>query len=262
MDLILRIDGRDFSRLRPVRITRNYVKYAEGSVLIETGDTKVICNASIDERVPNFKKNTGEGWVTGEYSMLPRATQSRNIRDVIKLRLSGRTQEIQRLIGRSLRSVFDMNMLGERQIIIDCDVIQADGGTRTASITGAFIALVDACNYLKQEGQLPNIPITDFMAATSVGIINGTEMLDLCYEEDSNAETDMNVVMTGKGEFIEIQCTGEQRPFGRKQFNKLLDLADKGISELVEIQKSVLGPLADEIGRIADDEQACCSDRE
>ncbi|HHV59320.1 MAG TPA: ribonuclease PH [Clostridiaceae bacterium] len=258
----MRVDGRNYSELRKVKITRNYIKHAEGSVLIETGDTKVICTATVDDKVPPFKKNTGTGWVTCEYSMLPRSTQVRNPRDISKLKLAGRSQEIQRLIGRSLRSVVNMNLLGERQIIIDCDVIQADGGTRTASITGSFVALVDAMDYLVQTGQIEKIPITDFVAATSVGIIDGIEMLDLCYVEDSNAELDMNVVMTGNGEFVEIQCTGEQAPFKRKQFNKLLSMAQQGIKELIEIQKEALGSIADRVGRVTKNEEVHRCDEE
>lgn len=251
----LRIDGRKASELRPVKITRNYIRYAEGSVLIEIGNTKVICTASVDEKVPPFKKGTGEGWVTAEYSMLPRSTQIRNQRDISKLKLNGRSQEIQRLIGRSLRSVVNFNLLGEREIVIDCDVIQADGGTRTASITGSFVALADACKTLVDAGMIEKIPLTDFVAATSVGIIGEGEMLDLCYEEDSNAIVDMNVIMSGSGEFIEIQATGEQSPFNKKQFDKLLGLAQEGIGQLVSIQKTVLGGLADEIGKVTKDEK-------
>ncbi|ABN51429.1 MAG TPA: ribonuclease PH [Hungateiclostridium thermocellum] len=254
---MLRIDGRGQSDLRPVKITRNYIKHAEGSVLIEMGDTKVICTATVDDKVPPFKKNTGEGWVTAEYSMLPRATAARNPRDISKLKLSGRSQEIQRLIGRALRSVVNLNLLGEREIIIDCDVIQADGGTRTASITGGFVALVDACKKLVDDGIIEKIPVTDFLAAVSVGIVDGEEMLDLCYMEDSNAATDMNVVMTSKGEFIEIQATGEQLPFKKEQFDKLLSFAEKGISQLIEIQKDALGQVASEVGRVTKDEKIC-----
>jgi len=259
---ILRFDGRDYSELRKVRITRHYIKHAEGSALIETGDTKIICTATIDDRIPPFKKNSGTGWVTAEYSMLPRSTQVRNVRDINKLRLGGRTQEIQRLIGRSLRSVVNMNVLGERQIIIDCDVIQADGGTRTASITGAFVALVDACNSLLKNGQIEKMPVIDFVAATSVGVVSGKEMLDLCYIEDSNAELDMNVVMTGKGEFVEIQCTGEQFPFKREKFDRLLGIAQHGIEDLVKLQKKVLGSLASEVGRTRKNEEVYRSDEE
>jgi len=252
---MLRIDGRNEEQLRSVKITRNFIMHAEGAVLIEIGNTKVICTASVEERVPLFKKNTGEGWVTAEYSMLPRATSVRNQRDISKLKLNGRSQEIQRLIGRALRSVVNFNLLGEREIVIDCDVIQADGGTRTASITGAFVALVDACKALVDKGIIKKIPITDFVAATSVGIIGDKEMLDICYEEDSNALADMNVVMSGSGEFIEIQVTGEQSPIKRNQINILLDLAEKGISKLIDIQKDVLGQLANEVGRVTKDEK-------
>jgi len=256
----LRIDGRKNDELRPVRITRNFIKHAEGSVLIEMGETRVICTASVNDKVPAFKKDTGEGWVTAEYSMLPRSTQVRNVRDINKLKLSGRSQEIQRLIGRSLRSVVNFNLLGEREIVLDCDVIQADGGTRTASITGSFVALVDACRFLVDRGLIEKIPITGFVAAVSVGLINGETMLDLCYEEDSNAIVDMNVVMTGKGSFIEIQATGEQSPFSRGEFDDLLGLAEKGIKRLIGLQKDALGPMADEVGRVTKDGKADHSD--
>ncbi len=258
----MRVDGRGQSDLRPVKITRNFTKHAEGSVLIEMGDTKVICTATVDDKVPPFKKNTGEGWVTAEYSMLPRATACRNPRDINKLRLSGRSHEIQRLIGRSLRSVVNFNILGERVIIIDCDVIQADGGTRTAAITGGFVALVDACKKLKDEGLIEKIPITDFLAAVSVGIVEDTEMLDLCFEEDSAAQTDMNVVMTEKGEFIEVQATAEENPFKKEQLDKLLALAEKGIKELIAIQKEALGNISSEVGGVSKDEKICCGDQE
>lgn len=253
----LRIDGRSKDQLRAVKITRNFIRHREGSVLIEMGDTKVICTASVDERVPPHKKGTGEGWVTAEYSMLPGSTQTRNPRDISRLKMNGRSQEIQRLIGRSLRSVIDLGLLGEREIIIDCDVIQADGGTRTASITGAFVALVDACKYLVDKGVIGSIPIKDFIAAVSVGITEEGELLDLCYPEDSHAIADMNVVMSGKGEFVEIQATGEQAPIRREQFDRLLSLAEKGIMELIDIQKDVLGQLADEVGRVVYDEKIC-----
>ena len=258
----MRIDGRDYGRLRTVKITKDYIKYAEGSVLMEMGDTKVIITASVNDRVPPFKKDTGEGWITAEYSMIPRATQTRNTRDISKLKLSGRSQEIQRLIGRSLRSVVNLKLLGEREIVIDCDVIQADGGTRTASITGAFIALTDACKVLVEKGIIEKIPITDFIAAVSVGLVDGHEMLDLCYEEDSNAIVDMNVVMTGEGRFVEIQAAGEQSPFSRYKFEKMLKLAENGINELINIQKDVLGQLTGEVGRTAKNEKAYCSDEE
>ncbi len=236
----MREDGRNYNELRPVKITRHYTKYAEGSVLIETGDTKVICTATVEEKVPPFKKDTGEGWITAEYSMLPRSTQTRNPRDISKLKQSSRSQEIQRLIGRSLRNVVDLKLLGERQITIDCDVIQADGGTRTASITGAFVALVDACRKLMDDGIINENPVRDYVAATSVGIVNGRILLDLCYSEDSHADVDMNVVMTGTGEFIEIQATGEQTSFTKAQLDELLELASGGITRLINIQKQVL----------------------
>ncbi len=236
----MRVDGRANNELRKVRITRNYIKHAEGSVLIEAGDTKVICNATVEERIPPFKKDTGEGWVTAEYSMLPRATQVRNQRDISKLRLGGRTQEIQRLIGRALRSVVDLKKLGERQIILDCDVIQADGGTRTASITGAYVALADACKTLTESKTIDEWPLTGYLAAVSVGIVNNESLLDLCYKEDSNAHVDMNIIMDGKGSFIEIQATGEQAPFSKKQFLEMISLAEEGIMKLVEIQKEAL----------------------
>jgi len=235
-----RIDGRKNDELRKVKITRDFINYAEGSVLVEFGNTKVICTASLDDKVPLFKKGTGEGWVTAEYSMLPRSTQVRNVRDISKLKINGRANEIQRLIGRSLRSVTDMKLLGERTIIIDCDVIQADGGTRTASITGGFIALMDACSYLVDKRIISEIPIRNFVAAVSAGLVNGNEILDLCYDEDSNATVDMNVVMTDAGELIEVQATGEISPFSRKSMNSMLDLAEKGITELISIQKNVL----------------------
>lgn len=235
-----RIDGRKSNELRKINITRNYIYHAEGSVLIEFGNTKVICTASVDDKVPPFKKGSGEGWVTAEYSMLPRSTQIRNVRDINKLKINGRANEIQRLIGRSLRSVVDFKVLGERSIIIDCDVIQADGGTRTASITGGFIALMDACRYLVDKRIISEIPVKNFVAAVSVGIVNENNLLDLCYEEDSNATVDMNVVMTDSGQLIELQATGELSPFSRDSMNQLLDMAEKGIAELITIQKNVL----------------------
>ncbi|NLM27978.1 MAG: ribonuclease PH [Clostridiaceae bacterium] len=235
-----RLDGRKNDELRKVNIIRNYISHAEGSVLIEFGKTKVVCTASVDDKVPPFRKGTGEGWVTAEYSMLPRSTQVRNVRDISKLKINGRANEIQRFIGRSLRSVVDFRALGERTIIIDCDVIQADGGTRTASITGGFIALMDACSYLVDKKIIAEIPIRDFVAAISSGQVNGQVMLDLCYEEDSNATVDMNVVMTDTGKLIEVQATGELSPFTRESMNGMLDIAEKGIKELISIQKSVL----------------------
>lgn len=258
----LRLDGRSDGQLRPVKITRNYIKHAEGSVLIEVGNTKVICTASVDDKVPPFKKNSGEGWLTAEYSMLPRATQTRNSRDISKLKLNGRTQEIQRLIGRALRSVINFNILGERVITLDCDVIQADGGTRTASITGAFVATVEACKYMIDNGLINKTPIMDYVAATSVGIVYGHEMLDLCYEEDSRAIVDMNVIMTGSGKFIEVQATGEQAAFSRNELDRLLKLSESGISKLIELQKNVLGPLTNYIGGVTKDEKVHSSNQE
>lgn len=236
----MRFDGRKNNELRKVKITRNYISHAEGSALIEFGNTRVICTASVDDKVPPFKKGTGEGWVTSEYSMLPRSTQVRNIRDISKLKLNGRANEIQRLIGRSLRSVVDLKLLGERTIIIDCDVIQADGGTRTASITGGFVALMDACSWLLDKKLISEMPIRHFVAAISAGLVNDQELLDLCYEEDSNATVDMNVVMTDEGELIEVQATGEMSPFSRQSMLTMLDMAESGIKELIAIQRAVL----------------------
>jgi ribonuclease PH len=242
-----RIGGRTNNQLRPVKITRGYIMHPEGSVLIEMGNTKVICNATIEESVPPFKRNSGEGWVSAEYSMLPRATSTRNNRDINKLKQNPRSVEIQRLIGRALRAVVDFKALGERSILLDCDVIQADGGTRTASITGAYVALAEACNILMEKGVIQSMPITGFVSAISVGIVEDQAVLDLCYAEDSNAHVDMNVVMTDKGEFIEVQGTGEEAPFSRKQLNELLDLAEKGTSELIQLQKEVLADITNKI---------------
>ncbi len=236
-----RVDGRKSDQLRPVLITRNYNKHAEGSVLIEVGDTKVICTATVEERLPLFLKGEGKGWVTAEYGMLPRATGTRTAREAARGRIGGRTYEIQRLIGRSIRSVVDLAALGERTILLDCDVIQADGGTRTASITGAFVALLDALNKLKERGKLARIPIKDFVAATSVGRLNGQIVLDLCYKEDSAAEVDMNIVMTGSGRFVEVQGTGEEASFTRAELDRMIDLAAQGIGRLIAYQKEVLG---------------------
>jgi len=238
-----RIDGRVADQIRPVKITRDYIKYPEGSVLIEIGNTKVICNATIEDRVPPFLKGQGKGWVTAEYSMLPRATQSRTARESAKGKVTGRTQEIQRLIGRSLRSVVDLVGLGEKTIWIDCDVIQADGGTRTASITGAYVAMVLAMQKLKAKGSLAKIPVIDYLAAVSVGIVKDEILLDLCYEEDSQAQVDMNIVMTKGGKFVEVQGTAEEAPFTKEEMEKLLDIAQKGITALVKAQKDVLGNL-------------------
>ncbi|MGP3777238.1 ribonuclease PH [Halanaerobium saccharolyticum] len=236
----MRNDGRKVNQLREVEITRNYTKYAEGSVLVETGDTMVLCNVSIEDSVPYFLRGQNKGWLTAEYSLLPRATQDRNIREAAKRKLSGRTQEIQRLIGRSLRAIIDLDKMGERTIWVDCDVLQADGGTRTASITGAYVALVDAVNFMLAEGKLEENPLNGYMAATSVGIVDGTPMLDLCYEEDFKAQVDMNIAMTEAGEIIEIQGTAEEHPFSRDELDQLYDLAEKGILELIEEQKLAL----------------------
>jgi len=233
----MRSDGRGNEGLRKVKVTRNFIKYAEGSCLIECGNTKVICTASVDENVPQFLKGKGTGWVTAEYSMLPRSCKSRVPREASRGKIGGRTHEIQRLIGRSLRAVVDMGPLGERTIWMDCDVIQADGGTRTAAITGSFIALTDALIKLKKDGRFTKLPIIDYVAASSVGILGGKPVLDLTYEEDSKAEVDMNVVMTGGGKFIEVQGTAEGEPFGSADMDKLIVLAKKGIKELVGIQK-------------------------
>jgi len=233
-----RPSGRRADQLRPVRITRNYTKHAEGSVLIEFGDTKVICTASIEDKVPGFLKGRGQGWMTAEYGMLPRSTHTRSDREAARGKQSGRTQEIQRLIGRSLRAVTDLALLGERTLQLDCDVIQADGGTRTASITGAWVAARDAIAKLQQAGVLAANPLKDHIAAISVGIYKGVPVLDLDYPEDSNCDTDMNIVMTGAGNFVEIQGTAEGAAFTRTEMNSLLDLAGTGIRELIELQKA------------------------
>src|SRR5215469_9170659 len=233
-----RTDQRTPDQLRPVKITSNYLMTAEGSVLIEVGHTRVLCTASIEDSVPGFLRGSGKGWVTAEYSMLPRATATRTAREVTKGRASGRTMEIQRLIGRSLRSVVDLNAQNERSIILDCDVLQADGGTRTAAITGAYIALSAAVRQLMKFGALKKSPILDFVAATSVGIVGGVAMLDLCYQEDSQAEVDMNIVMTGSGRFVEVQATAEKTPFDDSQLAELLSLARKGIQELIALQRT------------------------
>lgn len=236
----MRPSQRNADALRAIRLTRHYTKHAEGSVLVEFGDTKVICTASVDESVPGFLKGKGKGWVTAEYGMLPRSTGSRMRRESAAGKQSGRTQEIQRLIGRSLRAVVDMEKLGERQIQIDCDVIQADGGTRTASITGAFVALHDAINGLIAQGKLQENPLRDFVAAISVGIHQGEAVLDLDYLEDSDCETDMNVVMTGNGRFVEVQGTAEGEPFSEEEMAAMMRLAKKGISELIALQRQAL----------------------
>ncbi len=236
----MRPSQRKPDQLRAIRISRHYTKHAEGSVLIECGDTKVICTASVEERVPPHKKGSGEGWVTAEYGMLPRSTGERMSREAAKGKQSGRTQEIQRLIGRSLRAVVDLGKLGERTITLDCDVIQADGGTRTASITGSFVALQDAVTALMQKGLVRENPLKDAVAAISVGIYEGTPVLDLDYVEDSACDTDMNVVMLGSGHFVEVQGTAEGHPFSREEMDTLLELAKHGISQLVEMQQKAL----------------------
>jgi ribonuclease PH len=233
----MRPDGRKNDELRPIRITRNFIDVAEGSVLIEIGKTRVICTASIEDRVPQFLKDQKRGWLTAEYSMLPRSTSTRTMRESSQGRVGGRTHEIQRLIGRSLRSVMNLQLLGERTVWIDCDVIQADGGTRTASITGAYICLADAMRYALENGMIERTPITDYIAAVSVGMAAGEPVLDLCYDEDFSAEVDMNVVMTGKGKFVEIQGTAEAAPFSEEELNKLLKLARHGIEGLIGLQR-------------------------
>lgn len=236
----MRPDGRRADELRPVTITRDFLRHAEGSVLITVGETRVICTASVEDRVPQFLRETGQGWVTAEYGMLPRSTKTRTPREAAAGRPSGRTFEIQRLVGRSLRGVTDLPALGERTIWIDCDVIQADGGTRTAAISGAFIALADALHLLRQNGKIGTLPLKDFVAATSVGVVDGQIVLDLCYAEDAVAEVDMNVVMTGAGKFIEVQGTAEEAAFGRSQLDAMLQLAAGGIGELISIQRKLL----------------------
>ena len=243
----MRPSGRKLNEMRPVSMEIGVMKHAEGSCLIKMGETHVLCSATIEDKAPPFLKNTGLGWVTAEYGMLPRATNSRSRREAAAGKQSGRTQEIQRLIGRSLRAGVDRSALGERQIVIDCDVLQADGGTRTASITGAFVALVIALNKVCPEGK--TFPIKDFLAAISVGVVNGEEILDLCYEEDSSAEVDMNIVMTGSGDFVELQGTGEEHTFDKKQLKKMLELGEKGCNELIAEQKEVLGKIAERVGK-------------
>jgi ribonuclease PH len=237
---IQRPSGRRHDELRPVRIVRNYTKHAEGSVLVEFGDTRVICTASVEEKVPSFLKGKGQGWLTAEYGMLPRATGTRTDREAARGKQSGRTQEIQRLIGRSLRAVFDLTKLGERTLHIDCDVIQADGGTRTAAITGGFVAAYDAARWLRLRGAIDNLPVSDFVAAVSVGIYQHVAVLDLDYVEDSGCETDMNFVMTGGGGLVEVQGTAEGRPFTQQQLDSMLALGKKGVIELVAAQKHAL----------------------
>ncbi|NPV71884.1 MAG: ribonuclease PH [Firmicutes bacterium] len=238
-----------WNQLRPVRITRGYLKFPDGSVLAETGDTKVICSATIEEKTPLFLKGTGQGWVTAEYGMLPGSTPTRMQREATRGRPGGRTLEIQRLIGRALRAVVNLGALGERTVWVDCDVIQADGGTRTASITGAFVAVVDALSAARESGLMQRLPVNDFLAATSVGIVDDTFLLDLAFDEDSRARVDMNVVMTGRGNMVEIQGTGERAPFSVAEMERLITLARDGITQLIEVEKAALGPLAMEVGR-------------
>ena len=234
----MRVDGRKADELRWIKITRNYLKNVEGSAFIEMGETRVICAATVEESVPPFLRGKGTGWVTAEYAMLPRSSAQRIQRE--RNKVGGRTHEIQRLIGRSLRSVVDMEALGERSVLIDCDVVQADGGTRTASITGAYVALVDALRFIAHKGRIDAIPITDYLAAVSVGIVGGTPMLDLCYTEDSAAEVDMNLVMTGSGKIVEVQGTAEGEPFSKTELSRLLALGEKGIKTLIKKQKDLL----------------------
>ncbi|BCW99111.1 MAG: ribonuclease PH [Armatimonadota bacterium] len=235
-----RVDGRAADELRPCRITRNYIKHAEGSCLIEMGDTRVVCTATVEERVPLWRKGQGAGWVTAEYGMIPRSCKERNQREASRGGPGGRTFEIQRLVGRALRSVVDLEAMGERTIWLDCDVIQADGGTRTASVTGAFVALWDAFGWMVENRMLERRPVTQYLAAVSVGIVSGTELLDLCYEEDCLAQVDLNLVMTADGKIVEVQGTAEAAPFGKDRLFKMLDLGERGIRQLMAIQKKAL----------------------
>ena len=238
-----RFNGRSSNQARPIKVTKNYIIHPHGSVLFEMGNTRVLCSASVDNKVPSFLRDKGQGWVTAEYSMLPSSTNTRTMREASKGKVSGRTQEIQRLIGRSLRSIINLKKLGERTVWIDCDVIQADGGTRCASITGAFIALMLAMKKLKKDKLIKEIPVRDYVAAISVGVVNGKNYLDLDYSEDSEADVDMNIIKTGTGGFVEIQGTAEREPFSDKQMKAMLTLADKGIKQLVAIQKKAIGTL-------------------
>ena len=245
----MRTDGRKLAQLRPIKITPSYIKTADGSVLIEMGDTKVICTAKLEERVPPFLRNSGKGWITAEYGMLPGSSATRIGRESSRGKVGGRTHEIQRLIGRSLRAIADLRSLGERTIWIDCDVIQADGGTRTASITGAYVALTEAVRNWLGRGVISIDPIKDAVAAVSIGIVKGRILLDLCYEEDSKADVDMNFVMTGTGKFIEVQGTAETSPFTRRQMERMAEIAETGIKELLKTQKNVIGSLTVPIAR-------------
>ncbi len=242
-----RIDGRKANELREIKIKRDYIEYAEGSVLIEVGKTKLICAASVEDRVPQFLRGSGSGWITAEYSMLPRSTPVRTFRDSTIGRVKGRTHEIQRLIGRSLRAVVDLDRIGDRTIWIDCDVIQADGGTRTAAITGACIALYDCLNKMVSQGKIIDLPIVDFVGATSVGLVNGEILLDLCFEEDNKAQADMNVVITSKGEIVEIQVTAEDKPLSKDIFQKMLKVAEEGIKKIIDIQSDLIGKDIDKL---------------
>lgn len=238
----MRSNGRPNDKIRDLKISRNFLKFPDGSVLVEMGETKVICGVSIEEKVPPFLRNTGKGWLTAEYSMLPRATPSRTVRESVSGRVGGRTHEIQRLIGRALRAVVNLDVIGERTIWVDCDVIQADGGTRTASITGGFVALVEALWHLKKKGVIEKIPLRDSVAAVSAGIVKSEALLDLSYIEDSNAEVDMNFVMTGKGMLIEVQGTAEKTPFSKELFDMMYEYSARGIAEITRAQKAILGP--------------------
>lgn len=239
----MRDNGRPNDKIRELKISKSFLKYPEGSVLVEMGETKVICGVSVEEKVPPFLRNSGKGWLTAEYSMLPRSTHTRNIRESVTGRVGGRTHEIQRLIGRALRGIVNLDIIGERTLWVDCDVIQADGGTRTASITGGYVALVDALWSLKKRGVVQKVPLRDSIAAISVGLVNGEILLDLSYEEDSKAEVDMNFVMTGKGQLIEIQGTAEKTPFSKEQLDVMYQYAHKGIVEITRQQKIALGPM-------------------
>jgi ribonuclease PH len=235
-----RAGDRAAHELRPVTIERGYIPHAEGSVLIRMGDTHVICTASVEERVPAWLRGRSQGWVTAEYAMLPRATRDRTPREATRGKVAGRTQEIQRMIGRALRAVTDLTLLGERTVWIDCDVVRADGGTRTASVTGAFVALCDAVEAIKAQGRIARNPVTDYLAAVSVGLVDGAHLLDLCYAEDARAQVDMNFIITGRGELVEIQGTAEDSPFPRSGLDRMLDLAEQGIAELIALQRQVL----------------------
>ncbi len=238
----MRVNGRANDKIRELKITKSFLKFPEGSVLVEMGETKVICGVSLEEKVPPFLKNTGKGWLTAEYSMLPRSTHTRSMREAVSGRIGGRTHEIQRLIGRTLRAIMNLDIIGERTIWVDCDVIQADGGTRTASITGSYVALVDALWNMKKRGMIEKIPLRDSVAAISVGMVNGEVILDLSYEEDSKAEVDMNFVMTGRGMLIEVQGTAEKTPFTKEHFDIMYQYAYRGITDITRIQKIALGP--------------------